>query len=168
MEPGRSCSISTGSKSCRGIQGWRWEFLRARWLPTRRFQCPATDVVEDAIVAKSRFVQYVGREYVAFANGDVARVVANALIGSKRVGLRKPADRAARHERESLIVAETAEESIGGGEGAVHTNIELRFVQLAHRFVDVVEPAIHVVGVRRGIKVNHRLADVVEQGGGIF
>jgi hypothetical protein len=104
---------------------------------------------------------------MGLANGDVARVVDNSLITAEGVRFGK-SGRAAGHKGERLVVAETAEEIVLGGERVVQAGVEFGFVQSAHGFVDVVVAGTGAagVGVRRGIDVHHGLANVVDQAGG--
>ena len=156
------------SSGVRGTAG-RAAQIGARNSQDGRFAGVVTqrgDVVEDAVVAEGGLVERAGREHVVPANADVASVIDQILIAAEGVCFGK-SRRTTGDKRARLVVAETAEEIVLAGERVVQADIELGFVQSAHRLVDVVVAGGGVAGVDkiRGVNVQHRLADVVDQAG---
>ena len=89
---------------------------------------------------------------MGFADGDVAGVVDQVLIAAEGIAFGEVRrGRAARGKRERLVVAESREEIVRGGERLVHAGVELGFVQGADRLGDVVIACAGSarVGVRR-------------------
>src|SRR5262249_6218026 len=105
------------------------------------------------------------RENVCFGKRDVSAVVLDALVTPKRILFGKnPGIRAARDVRDRLVVAESREGGVRGGEVMVYPDVELGFIQLAYRRIDEVDAAGRIVRVRMWIQIDQRLADgAIEQ-----
>ena len=73
------------------------------------------------------------RKNVGFGNRDIAAVVLDVFRAAERSLLRKSGRATARNERNGLIIAEAPEGRILTGKIMIQADVELAFVDLAHR-----------------------------------
>ena len=125
-----------------------------------------SDVVEDAVVTEAGLVEQVGENTWVSPRAMLRAWLMMFSLLPKALDFGE-AGCAAGDKRESLVVAETAEEIVLVGQIMVEADIEFGFVKAAYRLVDVVVAGVGVAGVDkvRGVNIHHGLPDGVDQVG---
>src|SRR5262249_21164940 len=110
---------------------------------------------------EGELVHYCWVKDMRLTDGDIARVVLEALVTAKCAGLGKRSlwTRAARREGYRLIVAEPRVCRVAGGEVVVQPDVELGFIQLANGREGEVKALSGDIGLR--IQIQQRLANGV-------
>ncbi len=106
---------------------------------------------------------------MGLTDGNASCVILESLVAAKGASLSKRIGPAtARDEGDGLIVAKAREDIVRAGEGVIHADIELGFIEAAHWLVDEIESLAGIIGIGQGIQIHQGRAEWVNQRGGYF